>query len=364
MRRFAKVMLDSLQKKGVPVELLVPAVYLGRARSSSLTGIGKWLAYLDKFVLFPFALRRRIRKMRAQCGAGVRLVVHICDHSNSMYASTIRGIPVVITCHDLLAVRGALGESTDCPASPAGKWLQRWILRSLARASNVACVSSATKADADRMLPAGVRTSLNPLGLNYPYRPISAGEADSRLLQIAALKQRFILHVGSNLRRKNREGVLRIFAKTVARWDGQLVFAGQALSPSLRALANSLQISERIVEVSKPENDVLEALYNKAIALLFPSRFEGLGWPIIEAQACGCPVVCSRTGPMPEVAGEGAFLRDGDDEDGFAADILKLTDPAERERCALRGFGNAKRFTTERMVMDYIRIYREAAAAL
>ena len=362
MQRFANAMLHGLEKMGVRVELVVPPVCLGRARSSNVAGIGKWLGYFDKFILFPFALRRRVRRMRAQCAAGIRLVVHICDHSNSMYASAVRGAPVVITCHDLLAVRGALGENTDCPASRAGKFLQRWILRSLARAFTVACDSSETKADADRMLPAGVRTSLNLIGLNHPYRPIPPGEADSRLSQITALKQRFILHVGSNLRRKNREGVLRIFAKVAAQWGGQLVFAGDPLSPGLRELAVSFGIAERIVEISKVGNDVLEALYNKAAALLFPSRFEGFGWPIIEAQACGCPVICSRTGPMPEVAGEGAFLRDVEDEDGFAADILRLTEPAERERCAQHGLANAKRFTAERMLTDYLRIYREAAA--
>lgn len=356
MQRFALAMLDGLRKCGVSVELLQPPVRLGRFGASSLHGLGKWLAYLDKYALFPLLLRRR--------AARPGTVVHLCDHGNAMYAAALPGTPVVITCHDLLAVRGALGEDTDCPASAAGKWLQRWILHSLAHASIIACVSSATKADADRMVDLtrrGTRTAYLPIGLNHPYRPIPHSEADARLAQIPTLTGPFILHIGSNLRRKNREGVLRIFAKTAAHWTGQLVFAGQPLSAELRALAASLGIAARIVEVPKPGNDLLEALYNRATALLFPSRFEGFGWPIIEAQACACPVVCSNSGPLPEVAGAGGLIREVDDEDGLAADVLRLTDPQEREDWGQKGLANARRFTTERMVQQYLELYREAS---
>ena len=364
MQRFATAILDGLRQAGVHAELILPPVWLGRAGSSSLDGAGKWLAYLDKFILFPIFLRRRMQKMKARRDGG-KTIVHICDHSNSMYASAVSGAPVVITCHDLLAVRGALGEDTDCPASAAGKWLQRWIRAGLSRCTIIACDSSATKADADRLVNLtrhGARTSLLLIGLNHPYRQIAPAEADSRLAQVATLKKPFVLHVGSNLRRKNREGVLRIFAKIAARWNGQLVFAGQPLSAELRALAESLQLTDRIVEVRKPGNDLLEALYNRATALLFPSRFEGFGWPIIEAQACGCPVVCSASGPLPEVTGDGGLIRDVEDEEGLAEDVLRLTDPAERELWGMKALANVQRFTIEEMVQKYLRLYREATA--
>ena len=84
-------------------------------------------------------------------------------------------------------------------------------------------------------------------------------------------------------------------------WNGQIVFVGEPLSRELRALAERLQIADRLVEVPNADNELLEALYNRAVALLYPSRFEGFGWPVIEAQACGCPVICSTAGPLPEV---------------------------------------------------------------
>ena len=104
-------------------------------------------------------------------------------------------------------------------------------------------------------------------------------------------------------------------------------------------------IADRIIEIGSAESELLEALYDGAHALLFPSRFEGFGWPIAEAQACGCPVLCRGAAPMSEVAGGVALLRDIADEDGFAKDLLRLRDPATREKYRERGLQNARRFS-------------------
>ena len=74
----------------------------------------------------------------------------------------------------------------------------------------------------------------------------------------------------------------------------------------------------------KPPDNLLEALYNGAVALLFPSRFEGFGWPAIEAQACGCPVLCSDAGSLGEVVGNSGFVRGPDDEEAFVAELRRL----------------------------------------
>lgn len=366
MKRFADMMSEGLASAGIQVELLCPSAVFGRLGKSTVSGIGKWLGYIDKFLIFPLRLRSRSRELARTSGTlgegkdGPAVVVHICDHSNAMYSGWTGGLPVVATCHDLLAVRGAMGEPTDCPATWAGKILQEWIVKGLSRASMIASDSTATMQDVARIVkvPAdGVQSRLVLVGLNYRYRKLGDGEADARMKGMPIEGRQFVLHVGSNLRRKNREGVMRMFARTADRWDGLLVFAGQALSPELRAMADDLQIRERVIEVAKPDSDLLEALYNKATALLFPSRFEGFGWPIIEAQACGCPVICSNTGPMPEVAGDAAMTFALEDEDGFAAAILRLTDPAERAELTRRGFVNIQRFSTARMINDYISIY-------
>lgn len=357
MQRFAAMMLDGLAAAGVRAELIKPAPFFGRFRYAG-GFVAKWLAYIDKFVLFPFQLRRRLNSAPT--------LVHICDHSNAMYARQLRDIPVVVTCHDLLAVRGALGDHTDCPASLTGGLLQRWIVAGLRAATIVACVSKATLEDARRLVArrdAKPKLELISLGLSYPYQRLRMEEAHARLVRFPMLGSHtpFVLHVGSNLRRKNREGVLRIFALCKEQWNGLLVLAGEPLSDTLRLLGRQLGVLDRVIEIPNATSDALEALYNCATALLFPSTFEGFGWPIAEAHACGCPVICTNREPMTEVAGKAGLTHDLEDEAGFAADLLHLTNPAERAVWSGKALENAKRFSAAAMIAKYCEIYRSLA---
>ena len=359
MQRFATMMLDGLNAAGIQAELIQPKPFLGRFRLAGAF-VAKWLAYLDKFVFFRRDLARKL--------AAAPSLVHICDHSNAMYANAAHGVPVVVTGHDLLAVRGALGEETDCPASATGKFLQRWIVRGLENSSAIACVSRATLADAQRLVRQSngkPELTVITLGLSYPYRLLAPEQSRARLAQIAAFAADtpFVLHVGSNLRRKNREGVLRIFARCKEQWNGLLVFAGDPLSDSLRALGDELGIANRIVEVPNADSRILEALYNRATALLFPSTFEGFGWPIAEAHACGCPVLCVDREPMTDVAGKAALAHPVEDEAAFAADLLRLTDPEERARWSTKALENSTRFSTVRMISEYAELYRSLGMA-
>jgi glycosyltransferase involved in cell wall biosynthesis len=165
--------------------------------------------------------------------------------------------------------------------------------------------------------------------------------------------------VGSSQLRKNRDGVLRIFKRFRDRWDGSLVFAGEPLTDKLRELGAALGVADRIVEVVKPGNDLLEALYNNALALLFPSRTEGFGWPIIEAQSCGCPVVCSRGEPFDEIGGDSVLQAGAESVEDFAILLSSLTSDAVRHDYVTKGLNNAQRFGIERMVSDYIALYNE-----
>jgi len=353
MQRFSKMMLRELRTLGIAAELTRPEAHFARLVPAQFVFLRKWSGYVDKLIIFP----RRLRKFR-----GVDLI-HICDHSNTFYAKHFPDVPVVVTCHDLLAVRGAFGEETDCPASWTGRILQRWIVASLRRVRAVVCVSRATAADAIRLI--GTRKNAPSIavienGLNYKYRPLPEEKVKARLEKLSQLKldRPFVLHVGSHLRRKNREGVVRIFARTKDHWNAQLVFAGDRLSNDLWIQARALGIADRIVEIVSAESELLEALYNRAHALLFPSRFEGFGWPIAEAQACGCPVLCRDAAPMSEVAGGVALLRDVADEDGFANDLLRLRDPVTREKYRELGLQNATRFSAKRMAEQYLALYR------
>lgn len=353
MKVWADALFRELRQRGIDAELICPKPLFGRMKHSS-QGLGKWLGYLDRFVVFP-------RKLRT--AAANAEVVHLCDHGSAMYVFAVKSAPTMVTCHDLLAIRGAIGESTDCPASFFGRRLQHWIRRGLRHAAMVACVSRFTLGDARRVLGGAGRLRLVLNGLNYPFRPLDSGEIDRRLSAIPGLQLPFVLHVGSNLARKNREGVLRIFAQAAKGTNLNLVFAGAALSPELSLLAQQLGVYGRIVQVPGPAVELLEALYNRALLLLFPSRYEGFGWPPIEAQACGCPVVGSQIPPLIEVLGETAVLRPLEDEAGMAEEVRGLaSDPEYRDRLRQAGLENVRsRFQTSRMMDEYVALYRELA---
>ena len=355
MLGYSALLSQGLQEAGHEVRTVHPPYVLGRI-GKVLPRFYKWFAYVDKLVLGPSHIRSAVDDAD---------VVHVCDHSNAMYIPQASCVPYVITCHDLLAVRGSLGEETDCPASALGKWLQRWILQSLKRADRIACVSTATLTDVQRLLPEHNSAEVVLSGRRYNLGPVSESECGARLRQVKGLNtgRRYVLHVGSGHRRKNREAVIRVFAEVAQQIDADLVLAGKRLTAAERQLAARLNVMDRMVETGPVSNDFLAALYSRALVFFFPSRFEGFGWPIIEAQGCGCPVVCSNRAPFPEVAGTAAMMRDVEDEQGFAEDILKLFgDAALRSTLIGKGFENVRRFTAETMISKYIAIYESVLA--
>jgi glycosyltransferase involved in cell wall biosynthesis len=357
MLRYADLLRSGLAQAGHDVLFAAPRKILNVAGRPA-RGAWKWIGYVDKYLLSRPGLSQAARAAD---------IVHICDHSNSVYVPSRSAVPYVVTCHDLLAVRGALGDETDCPASLAGRQLQKRILSGLGRAHALACVSGATLRDARRLLKgyAG-QLVLTPNSLNYRYGAIDSVTAARHLAGIAGLGADggYVLHVGSNLRRKNRTTILKAIASVAHSWNGKIVFAGQPLDAELRHLAAQLGIEDRIVEVIKPSNELLDALYGRALALLFPSRFEGFGWPIIEAQACGCPVICSDREPLPEVCGGAALLCGADDALAQGQAILKLaTDCGVRRALIEAGRHNVRRYEQRTMIESIVNLYHDLGAA-
>ena len=191
---FNDLMLHALAEAGLSVELVRPEPLFGNIFSSGR--IGKWLGYIDKFILFPFQLRKKL--------ADRPDVVHVCDHSSAMYVPMCKArAPVVTTCHDLFAVRAALGEKVDRVPTLAGRNLQRRILLGLRRADVLACISGATAADAERIVrrkKGRPQIEVVNLAPNFDYAPMPREEARKRLGTVTEfdLDLPFALHVGSN----------------------------------------------------------------------------------------------------------------------------------------------------------------------
>jgi glycosyltransferase involved in cell wall biosynthesis len=349
MQRYASLLLDGFTRAGHQVEIVRPLVNIARLAwsSSSL----KWFGYVDKFVLFPSKLPDALATAD---------IVHVCDHSNAIYTKYLRNKPYIVTCHDLLAVRSAMGELPDHRTRWSGRLLQRMILKGLSRARAIACVSDATRAQTVRLIPgAGREVTRIYNGMNYAYEPMNREQAAGRLRKLGIPANReFVLHVGGNQWYKNRLGVLQVFARLRARTTVEnlsLIMVGKPWTEQMRQFARSQKIEESALELVGVAEEDLRALYSSAEVLLFPSLEEGFGWPIAEAQACGCPVVTTNRAPMTEVGGTAAIYIDPCDHESSADAVAS----AIGSRAALHGqnIQNAARFKATTMIENYLDLY-------
>lgn len=385
MQRFANVLAENLPRQGVAVEVCRPTPFFGLLRPSA-SGIGKWLGYLDKFLLFPVRLTRRMRECKKRHGGNSdRLIIHICDHSNAFYTRYLRGVGHLVTCNDMLAIRSAKAEIRQNPTRWSGRILQAMILRGLNRAHTIACISEATRRDVLRLsTQSSNRVRVVHMGQNHQYKPVPRLEAQEISWEILRGERgsisspagfSYLLHVGGNQWYKNRLGVLKIYATLRERAQlaegiclPKLVMVGPDVSNPVREfIKNTSVLMGEVIFLRGVNNEALGALYSTAELLLFPSVEEGFGWPIIEAQACGCRVVTTGKPPMTEIGGEGpAYINPAwlDDDEGIrlAADTVwdVLDEGSERRKWRVEaGLRNAALFSTEKMIDEYITLYRE-----
>jgi glycosyltransferase involved in cell wall biosynthesis len=369
MLRFGRMLSDGFKEMGHEVETWSPAPMAARlVPRYRYGGPSKYLGYVDKFVLFPRRVRERLA--RATASGTLPGIVHIVDQANAVYGPLFSRLPCIVTCHDLLQVRASLGEFPEHKLSGQARKYQRWILRSLGKIPLAVCGSQKTADDFTRLTgrpPERVRIIHN--GLNYPFRPVPRDEAQALLQQLflerglplAGDSRGYLLNVGGGQWYKNRPALLRIFAalKRCLNPSPRLLMIGKPLSPDLVRLAQELDIEADVTLLSDVSGKHLEAAYRAAEALIFPSLEEGFGWPVAEAQACGCPVFTSNRPPMTEVGGDGAEYFDPAFPEDAAATIAQAW--PRRRQLGLRGLARSGAWDPATMLAGYLAVYTEAA---
>jgi glycosyltransferase involved in cell wall biosynthesis len=256
--------------------------------------------------------------------------------------------PTVVTIHDV-------GYRVFPDAHTARRRLElelttRWSVRA---ARHVLTVSQATKRDLVSWY--GVdpeRITVTHLGLSEIFKP----PTDQRLIKDVqaryGLQERsYLIYVGTVQPRKNLTRVIEALAMTLAAgYEVDLVIAGKRgwLSTPIEQRAQELGITHRIHFTGYVTEQELPALLAGALCFVFPSLYEGFGMPVIEAMACGTPVITSTSSALPEVAGDAALLVDPLDTNAIAAAIMQLIDNAAlRETLRRRGLDRARLFTWE-----------------
>lgn len=223
----------------------------------------------------------------------------------------------------------------------------RWNVRV---ASHILADSTATR---DAILDA-YRTPPEKISVVYPgYIPNLAPERDFG--EIARVKQRYsiagdyILFIGRIQPRKNLARLISAFAQIAPQYPNlMLVLAGPAgwLSEPILEHVRTSEIAARVRLPGFVAAEDKAALISGARVFAYPSLYEGFGFPVLEAQACGTPLLASTTSSLPEVTGDGGLLVDPEDTRAIAGGLTRLlNDPELRQRLVARGFDNLSRFS-------------------
>jgi glycosyltransferase involved in cell wall biosynthesis len=266
-------------------------------------------------------------------------------------------LPTVVTVHDL-------GYRYFPDAHPRAQRLYLdWSTRFSARgATHVIADSQATRADLSSLY--GI--AAEKITVVYPGRAETLAPADAdRVRARYGLPAEYLLHVGTLQPRKNLGRLIQAAGALRARWPRlELVLAGRPgwMAEPILAQAREQPDRVRILDYV-PEAD-LAGLYSGAQVFVFPSLYEGFGFPVLEAMACGTPVVCSNTSSLPEVAGEAALTVDPADTGALAAAVGRvLDDPSLRAALVAKGKAQVQRFSWARAAAETMQVLERAAKA-
>jgi glycosyltransferase involved in cell wall biosynthesis len=210
------------------------------------------------------------------------------------------------------------------------------------------------------------RIAVVPLGVDGRFTPAGPGEACELPQEISGP---FVLHVGDLHERRNLATAVDAVIAARRHFGGaagvSLVLAGvdRGVGEGLCAIAREAGVPEAVVALGPVSETLLLALYRCATALVYPSLYEGFGLPVLEAMACGTPVIASRAASLPEVAGDAGILLDPLDVTAWTNAIVNVVNDDDR-RAALRskGLARATEFTWRRTAAMTLDAYRRAAA--
>jgi glycosyltransferase involved in cell wall biosynthesis len=289
-------------------------------------------------------------------------------HGLAFVSPRAGGCPTIVTIHDLSF---ALFPGFFRGANAA--YLRLFTRISCRRAARIIAVSEHTRADVVRLYGVpGRRVEAIPQGVDARFFPRSASEI-AEFKRAHALPDHFILFVGTLEPRKNLVKLIEAFSNLTHLHCAQaqvspisnlkLVLVGGKgwYYEEVFAAIERLNLSDRVIWPGYVPADDLPLWYNSADVFAFPSRYEGFGMPLLEAMACGTPVVTSTASSLPEVAGDAALTTPPDDREALADALHRaLTDVGLRQELRAKGFARAATFTWEETARRTARVYRHA----
>ncbi|MDQ4108227.1 MAG: glycosyltransferase family 4 protein, partial [Actinomycetota bacterium] len=282
--------------------------------------------------------------------------LHLVHHLNNV-VPWLRNRTSVLTIHDLRPL--ALPETVG---RVQGAYLRARLGPSVRRASVITTPSAFVRdtvidrlgADPDR-----VRVVSAPLFLSDAERRATAGATTG-----ASAGARHFLYPAITNPHKNHRTLLEAFAKVVAVRDDAVLTLTGASGPAEGAVKSAIEalgLSNKVRRLGRVSAERLDALFSDAVALVYPSTYEGFGLPLGEAMARGCPVIASDRTALPEVVGDAGILLDPDDVGGWANAMLRLLDDQSlRAELIASGRERARSLSPEEAARRQVDVYRLA----
>ena len=291
-------------------------------------------------------------------------------HSHFYITPLVKPCKQVVTVHDitpLLFPRYYSGRALHL--EKLAFWFHKVLIpRTIRQSDRIIAVSGFTKSCVLKVVPGKPADTIDVIyeGTEpYFHPPRDAGEA-AKERKALGLPARYFLYVGNTKPHKNLAGLAAAFSALLdssPRYrDIRLIIAGRQdrFFPALKERVASLGHGDRVIFRGYVGERELPLFYSGALAFVFPGFLEGFGLPVLEAMACGTPVITSNASSIPEVAGDAGILLDPDDTEGLAGAMKRVADDgALRERLASKSIGRAGVFSWKKAARETIAVYEK-----
>ena len=310
--------------------------------------------FYERFWRFP----KKISQQKAD-------IFHIIDHSEGHIVNWLKKVdkPVVVTCHDLINCfyGDNLQGSVKLPFISNSMWLKS--VQAMQNANHVVTVSSVTAKDTNKILNIDAKhISVVPNAVEPIFQVLPKNQAESFRQKNGILPETIcLLNVGSNHPRKNISTILK--AVKILKENGLPVKfwkAGSDFTHDDKTFIETQSLESEVSYIGQPEKSTLVEIYNAADVLVAPSLHEGFGITLLEAMACGTPVITSNVSAMPEVAGDAGILVEPTNSQGIAEAVEKVyKDAVYRQELVDKGLARVKSFTWEKTAEQIAQIYEQ-----
>ncbi len=342
---YLKSLLAGLGKLGDDAEYVV---FLQKRDMDSCAGLGSNFKRVV-CVAPPYSLAEQMTLPRLLRRERLDLI-----HHPHYFAPFFGKTPMVATIHDLIHQLFPV----LCP-SPLHWRVSKWVIaRTAQRARVILTVSEHTKRDIIEHV--GVADEK----IRVTYNALPPGWEDGRAPRPEALERLgdtpYFLYVGNHKRHKNLPLLLDAFADLLKETSGvRLVMTGER--NSLESDLRFLGLGEEVVFLGQISLEALPSVYRSALALVFPSHYEGFGYPPLEAMACGVPPIVSDAASLPEVVGDAGLIVPRGDKDALRNAMLRvLREPGLRNVLVEKSKDRARFFHWEKLAAETLRAYHDA----